>query len=164
MPRLPSRTPTPTQTPTATPLPSATPTATPVDTAVPETNAPIVWNQDEKNALTWLCAGEVGGMGAVRDDACLSVISTVRARYAYPNGFAETDVISTLLRPNQFNVPIETETPHPDSSLMAVVEAYAAGARGSCNGYLYFNSIPDGPSECRINGAGGLFIQFHNTW
>jgi hypothetical protein len=123
-----------------------------------------VWTAEEKNALSWLCYGEISGMGNSEYDACLSVISTVRARYAYTNGFTETDVIGTLRRPNQFNVPIETAQPAPEPRFMAYVEDYAQGARGSCNGYLYFNSIPGGPSACVIYGAAGLFIQFHNTF
>jgi len=131
---------------------------------VPPVTLPIIeWTEEEKNALSWLCEGEVSGMGSVTQiDACLSVISTIRQRYAYPNGFGETDVISTILRPNQFNVEIRTDEPHP--TFYPVVEQYQNGARGSCSGFLFFDSVPGGPSLCRIAGLAGLWIEFHNGW
>ncbi len=122
---------------------------------------PIEWTPEEKNALSWMCQYEVGGMGAVRIDACLSVISTVRARYVYSSGLG-TDVLSVLQWPGQFNIPIRTD--EPNQGLIGVVEQYQNGARGSCNGYLYFDSVPGGPSLCVIYGAGGQFLDFHNGW
>ncbi len=145
---------------------SAAPTAEPTtqpDEGPASTPPPIVWTQEEKNALGWLCYGEVGGMAERKVDACLSVISTVRARYAYSNGFPETDVLGTLRRPGQFNVTIYTDRPGPDPDLNWAVEQYQAGARGSCSGYLYFDSVPGGPSLCQIYSSGG-WIEFHNGW
>jgi hypothetical protein len=101
-------------------------------------------------------------MGSVRGDACLSVISTVRARYAYSNGFGTTDVISTILAPNQFHITIDTSQPAPDAALYDLVIAYQNGARGSCNGYLYFDSVPGGPVLCTIRSSNGQFLEFHN--
>ncbi|GAB4477668.1 MAG: hypothetical protein Kow00124_21110 [Anaerolineae bacterium] len=152
--------------PGATAEPSAAPTAEPTvqpDEGPAPTPPPIVWTQEEKNALGWLCYGEVGGMAERKIDACLSVISTVRARYAYSNGFPETDVLGTLRRPGQFNVTVYTDRPGPDPDLNWAVEQYQAGARGSCNGYLYFDSVPGGPSLCQIYSSGG-WIEFHNGW
>jgi hypothetical protein len=188
--RTPTRRAAPSATPSATlagpvtptrPASSAEPdspsTAAPaVDTAPPEEVAPatqptidpedipeIEWTQEEKNALSWMCYGEVGGMAGSKVDACLSVISTVRARYVYANSFYETDVISTLTRPGQFNVEIHTDRPAPDDDLVWAVEQYEAGARGSCNAFLYFDSVPGGPSLCQIYSANG-WIEFHNGW
>jgi hypothetical protein len=141
--------------PSDTPLPSATPTPTP-----PE----IEWTQAEKNALAWLCYGEVGGMQEAKVDACLSVISTVRARYAYYNGFNETDVIGTLLRPGQFNVTIHADAPSPDPDLNWTVELYVSGVRGTCTGFLYFDSVPGGPSLCTIRSGNGQWVEFHSGW
>lgn len=129
-------------------------------TATIETT-PISWTQAEKNALSWMCFYEVGGMGAARTDACLSVISTVRARYVYGSGLGD-DVLSVLQWPNQFNIEIRTDAPYPD--LISVVEQYQNGARGSCNGYFYFDSVPGGPSLCVIYGDANQFIEFHNGW
>lgn len=144
-----------------TPAPTATPTPSPTPTNPPP---PVIeWTEQEINALTWLCYYEVRGMGAVRNDACLSVISTVRARYAYNSGFRETDVISTLLGEGQFSFTFDPGQPAPDPSLRDLVIAYQYGARGSCTGYLYFDSIPGGPSLCVLSG-GGQFIEFHNGW
>jgi hypothetical protein len=136
---------------------AAQPTIDPED--IPE----IEWTQEEKNALSWMCYGEVGGMAGSKVDACLSVISTVRARYVYANSFYETDVISTLTRPGQFNIEIHTDRPAPDDDLVWAVEQYEAGARGSCNAFLYFDSVPGGPSLCQIYSANG-WIEFHNGW
>jgi hypothetical protein len=136
---------------------AAPPTINPED--IPE----IEWTQEEKNALSWMCYGEVGGMAGSKVDACLSVVSTVRARYVYANSFYETDVLSTLMRPGQFNVEIHTDRPAPDPDLVWAVEQYEAGARGSCNAFLYFDSDPGGPSLCQIYSANG-WIEFHNGW
>ncbi len=142
-----------------------TPTPGPTETSTPKPPPLIEWTAEEKNALSWLCYGEIGGMAEAKIDACLSVISTVRARYAYAvGGFPETDVISTLLRPGQFHVAIHTDRPAADPDLYWAVEQYQYGMRGSCNGYLYFNSIPGGPSECVIRSSNGQFMQFHNSW
>jgi hypothetical protein len=108
-----------------------------------------------------MCYYEVGGMGRVRYDACLSVISTVRARYVFGGGMG-TDVLSVMSWPNQFNIPIETATPHSD--FIGTVEQYQTGARGSCSGYFYFDSDPGGPVGCTIFGADNQFIEFHNGW
>lgn len=143
------------------PLPSDTPHPTPTPTVTPPV---IEWSQAEKYALSWLCYGEVGGMQEVKVDACLSVISTVRARYAYYNAFGETTVLETLMRPGQFNISIRTDIPSPDPDLNWTVELYVAGARGACTGYLYFNSVPGGPSECVIRASNGQWVEFHNGW
>lgn len=168
---LPIGTPGPTPSPTlagpVTPTrPAGTPPASDGEAAPTVTGTlPLIeWTEAEKNALSWLCYYEVGGMGEARVDACLSVISTVRARYAYPNGFTETDVIGTLTRPGQFNIEFETDRPAPDSELYWVVEQYQYGMRGSCNGYLYFDSVPGGPSLCVIRSSNGQFMEFHNGW
>ncbi len=124
----------------------------------------IEWTQAEIYALQWTCYGEVGGMQEVKIDACWSVISTVRARYAYSNGFTETDVIGTLSRPGQFSITFYTDRPGPDDELNWAVDQYRAGARGSCNGYLYFDSAPGGPSLCVIRAANGQWVEFHNGW
>lgn len=153
----PTRTPTPTLTPT--PQDTATPTITPTFDA-PE----IHWSQADRNALSWLCYGEVGGMGWSKVDACLSVISTVRVRSAYGGNNYTGSLIENLMRPGQFNVRIETDQPSPDADLNYAVELYEQGARGSCTGYLYFNSSPSGPGACVIYGAANQFIQFHNSW
>jgi len=108
-----------------------------------------------------MCYYEVGGMGAARRDACLSVISTVRARYIYGSGLGY-DVLSVLQWPGQFNIPINTASPHPD--MYPIVQQYQNGARGSCNGYLYFDSVPGEPALCVIRGAAEQFIEFHNGW
>lgn len=121
----------------------------------------IEWTQGEKNALSWMCQAEVGGMGQVRYDACLSVISTVRARYVYGQGLG-TDVLSVLQWPNQFNIDVITD--NPNSTFIGTVNQYQMGTRGSCNGYFYFDSVSGGPSLCVINGAEGQFLDFHNGW
>lgn len=156
----PTRTPTPTLTPTATPTVTPSPSPSPLPVTSPE----ITWTEAERYALQWLCYGEVGGMAEAKVDACLSVISTVRMRYAYPNHFAGSDLLSTLLAPGQFQVAIYTDRPGPDPDLNWAVEQYQHGLRGSCNGYLYFNSIPGGPAECTIRAGNGQFLQFHNSW
>lgn len=153
---------TPTPTPTLTPLPTDTPLPTETATATPGQPAEVTFTQAERNALSWLCYGEVGGMGTTKVDACLSVISTVRARYAYSNSFGETGVIDTITRPGQFNVSIDTGRPSPDADLNWAVEAYEGGMRGSCNGYLYFNAVQG--RDCAIFGYGGQVLYFFNHW
>lgn len=144
-------------------LPPLTPTPTLEPTQAPRPT--IVWTDAEKNALTWLCWYEVRGMGDVRTDACLSVISTVRARYAYNSGFGTSDVISTILAEGQFTgVKIDTTRPAPDAELLWMVEIYVSGARGSCTGYFYFDSLSGGPSLCVIRSSNGQFVEFHNGW
>lgn len=143
------------------PTPTITPTLELTQTLQPT----IGWTDAEKNALSWLCWYEVRGMGDVRADACLSVISTVRARYAYNSGFGTHDVISTILAEGQFTgVEIDTNRPAPDADLCWLVEIYANGSRGSCTGYFYFDSVPGGPSLCVIRSGNGQFIEFHNGW
>lgn len=152
----PTRTPTPTTTPT--------PTDTPPPTITPTFDAPeIHWSQADKNALSWLCYGEVGGMAWAKVDACLSIISTVRVRYAYGTGASDT-VYEALTRPGQFNVRIETDRPSPDDELNQTVELYEQGMRGSCTGFRYFNSSPGAPGDCVIYGPLGQFVQFHHSW
>lgn len=167
LPMTPSLLPTYGVTPQATTGETLKPTAEPtlaVEATPDLPRTPIAWTEAEKNALSWLCLHEVGGMGSTRIDACLSVVSTVRARYAYSNNFPELDVISTLLKPNQFNIEFDTAQPAPDAELYAAVEQYQNGVRGSCNGYLFFDSVPGGPSLCVIWGAAGQFLEFHNGW
>jgi hypothetical protein len=160
--------------PSATPSPSVaeqpTQASTNAPTELPATRqpdppaaegTPIAWTQEEKNALSWMCQYEVGGMGSVKYDACLSVISTVRARYVYGTGLG-SDVMSVLQWPNQFNIPIKTDA--PNAVFIGTVEEYQNGARGSCNGYFYFDSVPGGPSLCVIFGASNQFLDFHNGW
>lgn len=154
----PTRTPTPTLTPSPTAIPTSTLAPTSTDGPPPE----IEWTQAERYALQWLCYGEVGGMTGVKVDACLSVISTVRARYAYANRFNYPDLLSAVMAPGQFNVTLYTDQPGPDADLNWAVDQYQTGARGSCNGYLYFNSIPGGPAECTLRSSNGQFLQFHN--
>ncbi len=144
--------------------PTRTPTPGPTSTAPAPTPPEIEWTQAERNALSWMCYGEVGGMAEQKVNACLSVISTVRARYAYYNAFSTTNVVDTLRAPGQFNVRIETGSPSPDPDLNWTVEQYQAGMRGTCNGYLYFNSLPDGPVLCTITSSTGEFMHFHNSW
>lgn len=141
--------------------------APPPPTQAPQVNQPpppeITWTQEEKYALSWLCWYEIRGMGANKISACLSVISTVRVRYAYNSGFGVHDVISTINAPGQFTgVKIDTTRPSPDPDLLAAVEQYQGGARGACNGYPYFDSIPGGPMTCVIYGPGGQWEEFHN--
>jgi hypothetical protein len=151
---------------TITPLPEPSistlePTNTdqPVDDSQPTPQGtPIAFTTEERNALSWMCYYEVGGMGSVKYDACLSVISTVRARYVFNSGMG-TDVLSVLTRPNQFNIPVITD--HGSDAFLATVDQYASGARGSCNAYLFFDSVPGGPSACIIYGFNS-FIEFHN--
>ncbi len=144
---------------TALPSPTFIPSNTPIPPPL------IAWSDAEKNVLSWLCYYEVGGMLEKKVDACLSVISTVRARYAYKSGFKESDVISTLERPGQFTgVKWDTSRPAPDPDLLWAVNQYTGGARGSCSGYLYFDSIPGGPVLCVIRSSNGEFMDFHNGW
>jgi hypothetical protein len=138
--------------PSDTPPPSATPTAT---------YTPILWSQAEKNALSWMCYGEVGGMLEVKVDACLSVLSTARVLDFYYNA-PGSDILGVLAR--AFYVPVYTDRPGPDPDLNWAVEAYANGARGSCSGYMYFNSSPGGPSLCVIRSSNGSWVEFHNGW
>jgi hypothetical protein len=152
--------PTHTPTPTQTAIPTAPPTPTPGPT-IPA--PPIEWTPEEANALAWLCYGEVGGMGWSRVDACLSVISTVRARYAYNNRFYTSSVLETITAPGQFNVRIETDQPGPSAELNQAVELYAGGMRGSCSGYLFFTGQPRSDA-CVIYGYGDQALYFFNSW
>lgn len=141
-------------------IPTLTPFFTP--TLLPAT--PIPWTQEELNALSWLCYSEIRGMAERRVDACLSVVSTVRQRYAYANEFDETDIAGTLARPRQFPVEIHFDYPAPDQELYWAVTQYQYGARGSCNGYLYYDSVPGGPSLCVVRASNGQWEEFHNGW
>jgi hypothetical protein len=152
--------PTHTPTPTQTAIPTVPPTPTPGPT-IPA--PPIEWTTEEANALAWLCYGEVGGMGWSKVDACLSVISTVRARYAYTNGFYTSSVLETITAPGQFNVRIETDQPGPSAELNEAVQLYADGVRGSCSGYLYFTGQPRSDA-CVIYGYGNQALYFFNSW
>lgn len=171
---------TPTFTPHATPtmdespridraLPAVTtllpiPTLAPTVTMALESVTPIPWTEEEINVLSWVCYSEARGMGEARIDACLSVISTVRQRYAHDNAFLETDIASTLARPMQFPIEYHFNYPAPDEELQWSVTQYQWGARGSCSGYLYYDSVPGGPSECVILSENGSWIEFHNGW
>jgi hypothetical protein len=42
------------------------------------------------------------------------------------------------------------------------VGLYFAGERGSCSGYLYYNSIVGGSSECELWADNGQWIEFYN--
>ena len=142
-------------------VPTLTPVVTP--TIVPVT--PIAWTEEDFNALTWLCYEEVRGMREVRYDACLSVISTVRRRYAYDDDpYGEETIEETLLRTNQFPIEFHLDRPAPDTGMVQAVEEYRWGARGSCTGYLYYDSVNGGPSLCVIRGANGQFVEFHDGW
>lgn len=144
-----------------TPLPTLTPYLTP--TVAPVT--PIPWTEEDANALTWLCYYEVRGMREARIDACLSVISTVRRRYAYEDDpYHEDTIAETLLRENQFPIDFELDRPAPDGDLVSAVANYQWGARGSCTGYLYYDSVPGGPSLCVIRAANNQFVEFHDGW
>jgi hypothetical protein len=143
-------------------LPSAT--AAPTSTVALGSVTPIPWTAEEINALSWVCYSEVRGMGRVRVDACLSVISTVRQRYAYANEFDETGIAGTLARPGQFPIEVHYDHPAPDEELRWAVTQYQWGARGSCSGYLYYDSVSGGPSECVILSSNGSWIEFHNGW
>jgi hypothetical protein len=160
---LPSTTPSPSiaEIPAVTPTGAQTSAPAQPTTAPAVEGTPIVWTEEEKNALSWMCHYEVGGMGTVKYDACLSVISTVRARYVYGSGLG-SDVMSVLQWPNQFNIPIKTDS--PNTTFIGTVEEYQGGARGSCNGYFYFDSVAGGPSLCVIYGAANQFLDFHNGW
>jgi hypothetical protein len=168
----PTRTPRPTVSPTPAPrvereplaVMTEAPTITPIPSPTPGPIPTIVWTEAERNALSWLCLGEVKALDELRVDACLSVLSTVRQRYAYPSAFNESSVAEVLAHPGQFNVTIHTDRPAPDPAMMQAVLAYESGARGSCTGYLYFNSTPGGPSLCVIRSADGSYIEFHNGW
>jgi hypothetical protein len=142
-------------------VPTSTPYLTP--TIAPVT--PIPWTEEDVNALTWLCYEEVRGMREARYDACLSVISTVRRRYAYDDDpYREDTIEETLLRENQFPIEFDLTRPAPDDFLVQAVSQYQWGARGSCNGYLYYDSVPDGPSLCVIRSVDGQFVEFHDGW
>ncbi len=146
-------------------LPGAEPgTPTPAPEASRPPVTPIPWSDAEINALSWLCYHEIRGMAEVRIDACLSVISTVRARYVYYNNFGETDVIGTLQRAGQFPIDFDTSQPAPDQDLYWTVIQYQYGARGSCNGFLFYDSVPGGPVLCVIRSSNGQFMEFHNGW
>ena len=137
-------------------VPTFTPYLTP--TIAPVT--PIPWAEEDINALTWLCYEEVRGMGEARFDACLSVISTVRRRYAYDDDpYHEDTIAETLLREDQFPIDFDLEQPAPDPELRLAVDQYQWGARGSCTGYLYYDSVPGGPSLCVIRGANRQFME-----
>lgn len=162
----PASAPTGTGQPAHAPQPPAS-TSAPQPTQAPQVTQPsapkIEWTQEEKYALSWLCWYEVRGMGVNKISACLSVISTVRVRYAYNNSFGVHDVISAINAPGQFTgVNIDTTRPAPDPDLLAAVEQYQAGARGACNGYPYFDSMSGGPMTCVIYGPGGQWEEFHN--
>jgi hypothetical protein len=158
--------------PTLIPMPTATlipatslpPTFTLAPAATPAPVTPIPWTEEEINALSWVCYSEVRGMGEARIDACWSVLSTVRARYAYANEFGETDVAGTLMRPGQFPIEIHFDYSAPDEELYRAVIQYQWGACGSCSGYLYYDSLAGGPSACVIRSSNGSWIEFHNGW
>lgn len=160
----PTRTPTPTPTPTltATPIPNETPTPEPRPTDPPEPPVEIDWTQEEKNALSWLCYGEVGGMGVTAVDACLSVLSTVRVRYLRASSGGSSSIVDIITAPGQFNVRIETAYPSPSEAMNQAVEQYVAGLRGSCSGYYFFDSAPPQPGACVIYGYGGQWVRFYN--
>lgn len=139
-------------TPTQTPLPTAT------STLAPPT---IFWTQAEKYALAWMCYGEVGGMLEVKIDACLSVLSTARTLDMFYNS-PGSNILGVLDR--AFYVTVHTDRPSPDPELDWTVEAYINGMRGSCTGYMYFNSDPGGPSLCVIRSSNGSWVEFHNGW
>jgi hypothetical protein len=143
--------------------PLATPTFLPSTTPIPP---PLIdWSDADKNILSWVCYGEIGGMAEKKIDACLSVISTIRARYAYNSPFKERDIVSTLERTGQFTgLKWTADRPGPDPDLMWAVNQYQAGARGSCSGYLYFDSLPGGPVLCSIHSSNNEFMDFHNGW
>ena len=143
-----------------TPIPTLTPVITP--TLAPVT--PIPWTEEDFNALTWLCYEEVRGMREARYDACLSVIATVRQRYAYENAYTEGGIQETLLRENQFPITFHLDRPAPDEQFQEAVQQYQWGARGSCTGYLYYDSVPGGPSICVIESSNGSFVEFHRGW
>jgi len=147
-------------------LPPAVSQPTTASPVVPPVAPPVIeWSDADKNILSWVCYAEVGGMDEVKIDACLSVISTIRARYAPDSPFHQADIVSVLQSPGQFpGVHWEAERPGPDPELMWTVNQYRAGMRGSCTGYLYFDSVPGGPSLCVIRSSNNQFMEFHSGW
>ena len=149
---------------TAAPPSSATPSSTPTMLATltlePDNTD---WTQEEKNALSWLCYGEARGMGENKVDACLSIISTVRVRYAVSTRFTTTTMLEVLTKPFAFSVPIDALQPSPDAEINDTVALYQRGIRGSCTGYLYFDSVERGPHDCVIYGPDGQFIEFYSV-
>ena len=86
-------------------------------------------------------------------------------RYAYEDDpYHESTIAGTLQRENQFPIDFELDRPAPDDELVSAVDQYQWGARGSCTGYLYYDSVPGGPSLCVIRASNNQFVEFHNGW
>ena len=130
----------------------------------------------ERELLVRLCVAEVFGMQpAIRVDACLSVIDTVFTRMK--TGTISDGTLEGTLgwhRESDYywqfppwvtlgceRVPQEACRDNvPDGWAREAVELYLTGVRGSCSGYLYYNSIPGGSRDCVISD-GNQYAEFH---
>lgn len=148
----------------------------PYDAEVIPPSTVLVVTADERELLIRLCVAEVFGMAeAVRQDACLSVISTVFARMdgmiisdgtiAGTLGWHKGDAEFWQFPPY---VTLGCDYVHPSACRDTIdpafaeiaVDAYLRGARGSCDGYLFYNSIPGGTVDCLITD-GSQYAEFH---
>lgn len=165
---------------TATPsLASYMPTATPRPPRRPKP-AGYIPTDTEIDALGRLCSIEVRDMTGVRDTACLSVVGTVMAR-TERGIMSDGTIQGTITRgcgPDtlECNFPAHVwwgcdgiqshacaySYPEDIEHFTRVVESYFEGARGVCDGRLFYGIKHFDTGDCIIQAANGLWQGWHN--
>lgn len=139
----------------------------------------IVFSPDERKLLRRLLWYEVRGMADAREAVGLDVLDVVANRteiqlmsngtiYSTLNWHDATGGVWQFPPGVTFEcwqIPDNAGCPDNYDLTWAdeIVDAYEDGERGPCEGMLYYDSIPGGPSLCRQEG-GLEFMEFHNGW
>lgn len=134
-----------------------------------------IFNNDTVELLARNCVAEVRGMKEKREDACLSVTSTVLTRTTTRH--ISTGTVESTLNWHSGHtwqfvpwVTLGCEYVDPIACLdnysldwaRHAIGNYIIGERGSCDDYLYYNSIEGGNNDCIILSSNGSYIEFHS--
>lgn len=164
--------------PTIPPAPTQQPTIAPQATSSPKQE--YTPTDSEIDALGRLCSVEVRDMTGVRDTACLSVVGTVMAR-TERGIMSDGTIQGTITRgcgPDtlECNFPAHVwwgcdgiqshacaySYPEDIEHFTRVVESYFEGARGVCDGRLFYGIKHFDTGDCIIQAANGLWQGWHN--
>lgn len=144
------------------------------------TGESVIISDRDADMLSWLLYVEVRGMGNNTYDSGLSVLSTVfyRTKLKYLSDGTLRKTVSWCTPDGslcQFPAWVSTLNcdgiiyrvcPLADkitlNKMRHIVDLYLIGYRGSCNNYLYYNSIPGGLNDCSIRSTTTSdFMEFH---
>jgi hypothetical protein len=132
------------------------------------------WSEKEIEYAALLVQSEAGGLG---EDAALSILSNIYARYTSPvwcqSYYCSTTLLEEMVRPNQYVGPEVALYQYGDNAYERIrpesylyVYKFILGFTGSCSGdggYEYFNSTRGGPVDCEIEVEDGRFLEFWST-